>query len=75
MAVVDPFISLRDWRTSLHRGDPAVIDQFLAGIDTTLLPGWVRDREYERPLAAGPHPLLRVRPDREMRRCGCGSSG
>ena len=55
MAVVDPFVSLRDWRSSLYRGDPAVVDQFLAGIDATLLSGWVRDREYER---------TRSRPDR-----------
>ena len=48
MAVVDPFVSLRDWRTSLYRGVPAVGDQFLAGIDATLLSGWVRDHEYER---------------------------
>jgi hypothetical protein len=48
MAVVDPFVSLVDWRSSLYRGDPAVVDQFLAGIDAKLLPGWVRDREFER---------------------------
>ena len=28
MAVVDPFVSLRDWRNSLYRGVPTVIDQF-----------------------------------------------
>ena len=55
MAVVDPFVSLRDWRSSLYRGDPAVIDRFLDAIDATLSPGWVRDREYER---------TRLRPDR-----------
>jgi hypothetical protein len=55
MAVVDPFVSLRDWRSSLYRGDPAVVDRFLDGIDATLPPGWVRDREYER---------SRSRPDR-----------
>ena len=54
MAVVDPFISLRDWQTSLYRGDPAVVDRFLDAIDATLSPGWVRDREYER---------TRLRPD------------
>ena len=49
MAVVDPFISLRDWRSvCMYRVDPAVVDQFLAGIDATLLPGWVRDHEFER---------------------------
>jgi hypothetical protein len=55
MPVADPFVSLRDWRSSLYRGDPDVIEQFLAGIDATLSPGWVRDREYER---------TRLRPDR-----------
>ncbi len=55
MAVVDPFVSLRDWRSSLYRGDHAVVDQFLAEIDATLLSGWVRDREYEQ---------ARSRPDR-----------
>ena len=29
------------------RDDPAVLDQFLAGIDVTLLSSWVRDRDYE----------------------------
>jgi hypothetical protein len=48
MAVIDPFIPLRDWRSSLYRGDPAVVDPFLGAIDGTLSPGWVRDREYER---------------------------
>jgi hypothetical protein len=55
MAVVDPFVPLRDWHTSLYRGDPAVIDRFLDAIDETLPPGWVRDREYER---------THLRPDR-----------
>ena len=54
MAAVDPFVSLRDWRTSLYRGDPAVVDRFLDAIDATLPPGWVRDRDYER---------TRLRPD------------
>jgi hypothetical protein len=48
MAVVDPFVPLRDRWTSLFRGDQAVIDRFLDAIDATLPPGWVRDREYER---------------------------
>ena len=48
MAAVDPFISLHDWRSSLYRGDSAVVDRFLDGIDSTLSPDWVRDREYER---------------------------
>ena len=55
MAVADPFVSLRDWRSSLYRGSPAVVEQFLARIDATLLSGWVRDGEYER---------TRVRPER-----------
>jgi hypothetical protein len=55
MAVVDPFVPLRDWRSSLYRGDSAVVDRFLDTIDATLSPGWVRDREYEQ---------TRVRPDR-----------
>ena len=37
MAVVDPFVPLRDWRSSLYRGDPAVVDRFLDTIDATLL--------------------------------------
>ncbi|MDR3632324.1 MAG: hypothetical protein P4L84_00730 [Isosphaeraceae bacterium] len=55
MAVVDPFVPLRDWRSSLYRGDPAAVDRFLGAIDATLSPGWVRDHEYER---------TRLRPDR-----------
>src|SRR6516165_9154190 len=55
MTAVDPFVPLRDWRTSLYRGDPAVVDRFLDAIDARLSPGWVRDREYER---------TRSRPDR-----------
>jgi hypothetical protein len=55
MAMVDPFIPLRDWRSSLYRSAPAVIDRFLDVIDATLSPGWVRDSDYER---------TRLRPDR-----------
>jgi hypothetical protein len=55
MPVDDPFIPLRDWRSSLYRGDSTVIDRFLDGMDATLLLSWVRDREYER---------TRLRPDR-----------
>ncbi|AGA28239.1 hypothetical protein [Singulisphaera acidiphila] len=54
MAVVDLFVSLRDWRSSLYRGEPGVVGRFLDGIDATLSPGWVRDGEYER---------TRLRPD------------
>ena len=55
MAVVDQFVSLRDCCSSLYRDDPTVVDRFLDGIDATLLPGWVRNREYKR---------TRSRPDR-----------
>jgi hypothetical protein len=55
MAQVDPFIPLRDWRSSLYRGDPIVVDRFLDTIDATLPPGWLRDSEYEG---------TRLRPDR-----------
>ncbi len=48
MAAVDPFASLRDWRTSLYRGESAIVDLFLDGVDAALPPGWVRDGEYER---------------------------
>ena len=72
MAEVDPFVPLREWRSSLYRGEPGVVDRFLDTIDATLAPGWVRDSEYER---------TRLRPDRircylfDQLRCGCGSSG
>ena len=46
--MADPFIPLRDWRSSLYRGDRAVVDRFLDAIDTTLAPGWARDLENER---------------------------
>lgn len=52
---IDPFISLRDWRSSLYRGDSAVVDQFLDVIDATLPADWTRDCAYERTL---------LRPDR-----------
>jgi hypothetical protein len=55
MAVVDPFAPLRDWRSSLYRGDPAVIERFLDAIDARLSSGWVRNSEYER---------TRLQPDR-----------
>jgi hypothetical protein len=54
MPAVDPFVSLREWRSSLYRGDTAAIDRFLDVIDATLSPGWVRAREYEQ---------ARLRPD------------
>src|SRR3954470_17535445 len=55
MAVVDPFVPLRAWRTSLFRGDRAVVDRFLDEIDATLPPDWVRDHNHE---------STRSRPDR-----------
>lgn len=55
MAVVPAFVSLRDWRFSLYRGEAYILDRFLAGVDATMPPGWIRDREYE---------LTRMRPER-----------
>jgi hypothetical protein len=55
VALVDPFVPLRDWRTSLFRGDHAVIDLFLDNIDATLPSHWLRDSNYE---------STRSRPDR-----------
>ena len=55
MALVDPFVPLRDWRISLFRGDQAVIDLFLDKIDAKPPPDWVRDKEFE---------STRSRPDR-----------
>ena len=43
MAVVDPFVPLRDWPNSLFRGDPAVIDRFLDAIDDEEF-AWTGDR-------------------------------
>lgn len=55
MAADDPFVPLRNWHSSLYRGDQAGIDLFLKNIDATLPPDWVRDRDYE---------STRARPDR-----------
>jgi hypothetical protein len=55
MPVVDPFVPLREWRSSLYRGNEVVIDRFLDRIDTTLSAGWVRDPTFEQ---------TRPRPDR-----------
>jgi hypothetical protein len=55
MAKADPFIPLRDWRSSLYRGDKDAVDRFLDTVDVTLPPDWVRDTAYER---------TRLRPDR-----------
>jgi hypothetical protein len=55
MLAVDQFNVLRDWRLSLYRGDAAVVDRFLDGIDVALPHGWARDLAYEQ---------TRLRPDR-----------
>ncbi len=55
MLAVDQFNVLRGWRLSLYRGDVAVVDQFLDGIDAALPHGWARDLAYEQ---------TRLRPDR-----------
>jgi hypothetical protein len=47
MPSVDPFFPLRDWRTSLYRGTPAVVDRFLDTVDATLPADWTRDHAYE----------------------------
>jgi hypothetical protein len=55
MAFVDPFVPIRDWRTSLFRGDQKVVDLFQDEIDSKLPRDWVRDVKYE---------ATRPRPDR-----------
>lgn len=55
MGVDAAFVGLRNWRTSLYRGDQAVVDLFLKSIEATLPPDWVRDGNYE---------STRARPDR-----------
>jgi hypothetical protein len=55
MLPIDQFNVLRDWRLSLYRGDVAVVDRFLDGVDAALSHGWVRDLAYEQ---------KRLRPDR-----------
>lgn len=47
MPAVDPFVPLREWRSSLYRGIKVVIDQFLDKIDATLPAGWIRDVAFE----------------------------
>ncbi len=47
MPAVDPFVPLREWRSSLYRGNTVVIDQLLDKIDATLPSGWVRELAYE----------------------------
>ena len=55
MPAVDPFVPLLDWRRSLYRGDPRLVDRFLDEIDTTLPTNWIRELAYEQ---------TRLRPDR-----------
>lgn len=47
MSSADMFVELCDWRNSLYRGEPAVVDQFLNTIDGTLPVFWIRDHAYE----------------------------
>lgn len=47
MPADDPFLPLHDWRRSLYRGDPPVVDQFLSAIDAALPADWMRDHPYE----------------------------
>jgi hypothetical protein len=47
MPSVDPFIPLRDWRSSLCRGTPAIVDRFLDTVDAALPADWIRDDAYE----------------------------
>lgn len=51
----DPFLPLRNWRSTLFRGDKPDIDQFIQELDARLPTGWSRDSDYER---------QRQRPDR-----------
>lgn len=55
MPLNDPFLPLRNWRSTLFRGDEPVIDRFIQQLDVRLPAGWSRDSEYER---------QRQRPDR-----------
>ena len=55
MPLSDPFLPLRNWRSTLFRGDKPVIDRFLQQLDAKLPTGWSRDSDYER---------ARPRPDR-----------
>ena len=51
----DPFLPLRNWRSTLFRGDKPVIDRFIQQLDARLPAGWSRNSDYER---------ARQRPDR-----------
>jgi hypothetical protein len=55
MPSTDPFLPLRDWRSTLFRGDAVLMDQFLRQLDVGLPADWSRDTHYER---------NRERPDR-----------
>jgi hypothetical protein len=48
MPAVDPSVPLREWRSSLYRGERTVVDRFLHTIETTLPTDWTRDHTYER---------------------------
>ncbi len=47
MPTTDPFLPLRNWRSTLFRGDKPVIDQFIQQLDARLPAGWSRDSDYE----------------------------
>lgn len=55
MPPIDPFVPLRNWRSTLFRGDKLAIEQFIQKLDAGLPAGWSRDSDYER---------ARQRPDR-----------
>ena len=44
----DPFLPLRNWRSTLFRGDKPIIDRFIQQLDVKLPAGWSRDSDYER---------------------------
>lgn len=75
MPVVDPFVPLREWRSSLYRGNEVVIEQFLARIDGTLPAGWVRDSVYEQTRTGRTVSAATCSTSRARHRYGCGSNG
>jgi hypothetical protein len=48
MPLADTFLPLRNWRSTLFRGDTPVIDRFVQQLDAKLPAGWSRDSAYER---------------------------
>ena len=48
MPLNDPFLPLRNWRSTLFRGNKPVIDRFIQQLDARLPAGWSRDSDYER---------------------------